>query len=187
MKKVSTILISVTFLFFAAASLYASGDAGGSSSPIMDFFFKVINFVALIAILYYFAKKPIALGLKNSAQATKKSLDDVRAAKEQAEKELDTFRQKMESMKQEAQAMVEEAKKEAEKEKERIIEEGKQLAESLKKQVQVAIEQEYRKAELDLKKWTAGETVKMAETLVKEKADDTHHKAYVKNFLDKLN
>ncbi len=184
MKKASIIFTVFSFLL-SATPLYAAGDSGGS--PIMDFIFKVINFAVLVGILYYFAKKPIAAGMRNSAQATKKSLDDVRAAKAQTEKELEEFRKTMENMKQEAQAMVDNAKKEAEAEKARIIEEGEKLAETLKAQVQVAIEQEYRKAELDLKKWTAGETVKIAEKLVKEQVDDKHHQAYVKNFLDQLN
>ena len=182
MKKIF-VLLSISILFLIEAAPVFAAEGGGSS---LDFLYKVINFLILLGILYYFAKKPIASGLKNSAQATKQNLDEARKAQQEVEAELEAFRGKLAQMKQEAQTMVENAKKEAEAEKERIITEGQALANRMKEQVRVAVEQEYKKAELELRQWTAEETVKMAEKLVQEKMDDSHHENLIKEYLNQL-
>ena len=185
MKKISVPLITA-LLFFGSVFPLVAAEGGESASPLLDFIFKVINFAILFGIIYYFAKKPIANGLKNSAQSAKQNLEEAREAQKQAEAELEEFRGKLAQMKQEAQAMVAEARKDAEAEKERIIAEGQQTAERMKAQVRVAVEQEYKKAELEIKQWTAEETVKMAEKLIEEKIEKTHHDHLIKDYLNQL-
>ncbi|MBF0278251.1 MAG: F0F1 ATP synthase subunit B [SAR324 cluster bacterium] len=183
MKKTSSLFIMITFLFiFGATPIFA---AEGSSSP-LDFIYKVINFAILIGLLYYFAKKPVGSGFKSSAESTKQNLDEARKAQKEVEAELEEFRGKLAQMKQEAQTMVENARKEAESEKDRIISEGQELANRMKEQVRIAVEQEYKKAELELRHWTAGETVKLAEKVIQEKINDSHHENLVKDYLNQL-
>ncbi len=182
MKKIF-VLLSTSILFLIEAAPLFAAEGGGAA---LDFVYKVINFSILLGILYYFAKKPIANGLKNSAQTSKENLEEARNAQKEVEAELEAFRGKLAQMKQEAQTMVENAKQEAEAEKERIITEGRALANHIKKQVRVAVEQEYKKAELELRQWTAAETVKMAEKLVQEKIDDSHHENLIKDYLNQL-
>lgn len=184
MNKLATFLIIVILWVVQTAPLFAA--EGGSGSPLLDFIYKFINFAVLFGVIYYFAKKPIANAMKNSATTAKQNLDEARDAQKQVEAELEEFRQKLAQMKEEAQTMVEEAKKEAETEKERIIEEGRRLAEKVKDQARVAIEQEYKKAEAELRRWTAEETVQLAEQQIQERIEASHHENLVKNFLNQL-
>ena len=184
MNKLSVLLSTALLLWGSSFPLYAAEE--GSGSPFLDFIFKVINFAVLFGVIYYFARKPIAYGLKNSAQNTKQTLQDARESQKHVNTELAAFREKLAQMKEETQTMVVEARQEAEVEKERIIAEGVALAEKMKAQVQVAIEQEYRKAEAELRQWTANETVKLAEERIKEKIDDTHHDNLIKVYLNQL-
>ena len=56
----------------------------------------------------------------------------------------------------------------------------------MKIQAQVAIEQEYRKAEAELRQWTASETIRLAEAQIKEKIDDARHDNLIKKYLNQL-
>lgn len=184
MNKLAAFLLATMLLVVQTTPLFAA--EGGSGSPLLDFVFKVINFAVLFGVIYYFAKKPVANLLKNSATTAKQNLDEARDAQKQVEEELEALREKLSKMKQEATTMVETAQEEAQKEKERIIAEGKALAEKMQEQARESIAQEYKKAEAELKRWTAEETVKQAEQQIKTRMDDSHQENLVKNFLNQL-
>ena len=183
--KIPSILLSFTILLLGGTfALYGAEEGSGSS--FLDFFFKVVNFAVLFGVIYYFARKPIANVLKNSAQNAKQTIEDAREAQKRANTELAAFREKWAQMRDETQTMLEEARQDANAEKERIIAEAVALAEKMKTQAQVAIEQEYRKAEAELRQWTASETIRLAEDQIKEKIDDARHDNLIKKYLNQL-
>ncbi len=185
MKKINiffTYLLFISPLFFIA---YAAGEDSGSSP--LEFVFRVMNFLILVGILYYFAKKPVGAGLKSSAEMAKKNLEEAREAKKQAEAELQGFQEKLSNMKQEAESLVANAQKDAENEKERIIAEAEALANRMKEQAKFSIDQEFRKAELELRQWVAKEAVQIAEEMIKKKIDDNYQEKLVKDYISQLN
>ena len=56
-----------------SAPLWAAGAEGQSS--MLDFFWKVVNTIILLAILYYFARKPISSALGMSAEEAKATIE----------------------------------------------------------------------------------------------------------------
>ena len=71
----------VLFASFWSITIYAaeSSDVG---SPLMDFVWKTLNVTVLVAIIYKFARKPVASALKSTAQSAKQVVDDARSAEE---------------------------------------------------------------------------------------------------------
>ena len=159
---VARIVILNVFLTYINTPLFAAESEGGGS-PLMDFIWKVVNVVVLVAIIYKFAKKPVGNALNSSAESAKKLISDAREAEEKLTAELDEMRGKIAGLEKEAEQMVKTARKDAEIEKERIIEEGRQEIERMKRQASFALEQERRKAEADLRHWIAEESVALAE------------------------
>ncbi len=152
----------------------------------LDFIWKVVNVTVLLAIIYKFAKKPLANALNNSASTAKKVIDDAREAEENISAELNEMRSKIAGLEEEAVQMVNSAKKEAELEKERIIEEGRQEIERMKKQASFALDQERRKAEDDLRHWIAEESVNLAENKLKQEMDQNQQNKLVTKYMDQL-
>jgi len=62
------LFIFVLFASFWSTALYAAGGSDGGSS-LMDFVWKTLNVAVLVAIIYKFARKPVASVLL-SADAT---------------------------------------------------------------------------------------------------------------------
>ena len=177
-------LLTLYLLIGQAALLYANeGAAEGHSS---DFLWKVVNFIILIGILVYFAKKPVQTSLTNSALEAKKELEDARALKQQVVNELQQFQTKLESLKQETEAMLKTAKMEAEMEKKEIIEEAQQLAQKLKTHAQFTIDQEYKKAQQDLRHWIAQELAQQAEAKLNQQLTPDHQNTLVNDYLKEL-
>ena len=172
------ILLSFISLVFAAQS--------EDSSAGLDFLWKVINFVVLIAIIYWFARKPVGSTMNSSAEYAKNQLDEARRAESKAIEEMKKMREKISELENETVAALEKAREEAETEKERILEEGKHEIERMRKQAQFSIEQEYRKAEFQLRQWFAAESLKLAEEKVKQKMTSARQNKLVKEYLDQL-
>ena len=104
---------------FLSTNIFAA--SGNTSSSLLDFIWKTVNVLILIAIIYKFAKKPLSNALSNNAQSAKQSIDEARIAEENISKNLKEMKSRISSLEKEAIEMVENAKKEAESEKNRII------------------------------------------------------------------
>ena len=176
----------ILFVSFWSTALHASvGEDGGS--PLLDFLWKVVNVVVLAAIIYKFAKKPVAAALGSSAEVAKTVLADARNAEEKISADLSEMRSKISGLEKEALEMVESAKKDAEDAKARIVEEGKLEIQRMKEQASFALKQEHRKAEDDLRRWIAEESVKLAEVTLKKEMNQNEQKKLVINFMDQIN
>jgi len=174
----------ILFVSFWSTTLYA---AEGSGSPLIDFIWKVVNIVVLAAIIYKFAKKPVAAVLGSSAESAKKALDDARKAEVKITADLSEMRSKILGLEKETLEMVESAKKDAKDVKARIVKEGKLEIQRMKQQASFALKQEQRKAEDDLRHWIADESVKLAGGTLKKEMNQNEQKKLVKNFVDQLN
>ena len=152
----------------------------------MDFIWKVVNVVVLVAIIYIFAKKPVGKALSSSADSAQKVISDAREAEVKLTAELDEMRGKIAGLEKEAEEIVKTARKDAAIEKERIIEEGRHEIERMKRQASFALEQERRKAEADLRHWIAEESVALAEKEMKQEMNQNQQNKLVKKYMDEL-
>ena len=99
MKRTGMYSVLLTGLLWAAP-LWAAGAEGQSS--MLDFFWKVVNTIILLAILYYFARKPISSALGKSAEEDKATIEEARQAEQRIEEELTKAREKLEKVEHEA-------------------------------------------------------------------------------------
>ena len=174
----------ILFVSFWSTTLYAAEGAG---SALIDFTWKVVNVVVLAAIIYKFAKKPVAAVLGSSAESAKKVLDDARKAEVKITADLSEMRSQILGLEKETLEMVESAKKDAKDVKARIVKEGKLEIQRMKQQASFALKQEQRKAEDDLRHWIADESVKLAEGTLKKEMNQNEQNKLVRNFVDQLN
>ena len=186
LKKMMRLFIFVMFASFWSTALYAAGGSDGDT-PLMDFIWKTLNVAVLVAIIYKFARKPVASALNSTAQSAKQVVDEARSAEERITSELSGMRFQISVLEKEAVEMVASAKKDAENEKARIIEEGSQELARMEKQARFTMEQERRKAEDDLRNWVAEESVKLAEEKLKKEMNQKHQAKLVKDYMNHLN
>ena len=173
-------------IFFLPLSSYIFASGGNNDSQLLDFVWKVVNVVVLVAIIYRFAKKPVSEALQNNATTAKQMIDNARDDEERIASSMKEMRLKISGLENEALEMVKSAKKDAEQEKKRIIEEGIKEIHRMTEQAGFALKQESRKAEDELRKWIAEESIKLAEKKLKTDINQTHQKKLINNFIDNL-
>ncbi|GAB6076256.1 F0F1 ATP synthase subunit B family protein [Desulfurobacterium crinifex] len=149
-------------------------------------FWKTVNTVILIAILYYLLKKPISKFISDGINAIASKFERAKQEKEEALSLLKEAEKKSQEARAEAERIVKYSQELAEKEKQQIIAEAKVTAERVIKMADEEIEKEVYKAKEELKKFAAMKAVELAEKKLKTAIDPETNKKLIESSLQKL-
>lgn len=173
------------FLWAAGTALAAGGEAG-HGHPWLDLLYKAINFLVLVAVIYWFARRPVAQGLAGLAKATREGfLASKRSAQEQ-EAQMAEQKRKLASLAEDLKRMVEEAKADVEREKQRAQADAHAQAAKIRAAAQMQIEQEVAKARMALREELAGQTLKLAEELIRQRMHPAEQQRLLADYLKQL-
>lgn len=181
----SAAFLAAVWIAATTASPALAAEAGGGD-PMMDFLFKVINFVVLAAILVYFARKPLAKMLRGAVQGARSELETAREAARAAEAKLAEQKSRIENLEADLTRLREEAREESRAESARIIEEAHTQAERIKAQIQMQVEQEFNKARAELKRQLADQTIQLAEANIEANMDAPRREALAQEAIQQM-
>lgn len=185
----SWVVVSVALCFcLAVGSAWAAGDAGGSLSTdkLIDLFWRVVNFAALMIILVKFGAKPIASGLAGRQKKIKDSIEDLESRRDKAEKTYREFEAKLAGMEKEIDTIVDKAVAQAEIEKAKILEKAENSAADMKRQAEMTVHNEITEARRKLKNDIADQATVMAEELIRKNLTDDDQVKIIEDYLDKV-
>jgi len=179
------------FLVLPLVSLFAStalAAAEGGSSPWTTsmLLWRVVNTVALLALLVYFLKKPLVNFFKERKAKIENDLAEAVEQRQRAEELIREYQSKLAGMEQELQKMRGELQKAAEGESLKVISNAEKMASAIIESAKIAAEQEVRKAKIALKDEAVTLAVEMAESLIREKISDDDRKKIVEDYLVKV-
>ncbi|MEJ2428880.1 MAG: ATP synthase F0 subunit B [Deltaproteobacteria bacterium] len=189
LKRSGTIVVlfgccSLT-VFLSAGMAWASGESGHSMWP--DFFYRLLNFTIMVAVLVFIFKK---LNLKSyftkRTETISNTLRDLEEKKKEAEKTYEEYKQKLARLDEETDRILKEYIEQGEREKAKIIANAEKAAAEIRKQTDIAIEQEIKSAKEGLQREIAELSVTAAETLLKEKIGDADQTKLVDDFMTKV-
>lgn len=193
-ERRSKLILSVGAVFVvivSAAVAFASGGGAehhaDSGAVMKDFFWRVVNFVILVGIVFWALKKANLKGSLADRQAQiEKSLREAREAREAAEAKLAEYTEKLAKANQEVDELRATMLKEAEAEKQRIIAEAKLTAEKIAKQAAQAADQEVLKARAELRVEAARLAVDLAAGKLAGAVQKADHDRMVQDYLGKV-
>ena len=172
-------------VFLSAAVAWASTEGGHSMWP--DFFYRLLNFVILVAVLVFVFKK---LNLKGyftkRTETISNTLRDLEEKKKEAEKTYEEYKRKLARLDEETDRILKEYIEQGEREKAKIIANAEKAAAEIRQQTDIAIEQEIKSAKEGLQREIAELSVTAAEALLKEKIGDKDQKKLVDDFMTKV-
>ncbi|MBW2557611.1 MAG: F0F1 ATP synthase subunit B [Deltaproteobacteria bacterium] len=161
------------------------GEDHGKAS-LINFGWRFLNFVVLLAILYKLSAKAIRNFFAGGRESIKASLEGAIAAKEEAEKRLREHSGRLDKATAEIQGIADMIKAQGLAEKDKIIEEAKRTAEKMKEDSTARMDQEFKEALKQLRTEAAELSVKMADEILKKNIEDKDHKNMVNDFLDRM-
>ncbi len=167
----------------------AQASAGGGEESVWNSWlltWKVINTIALIALLVYFVKKPLVAFFSERKEQIVKDLAEALEQREAALRLLADYKEKIAGMEQELERMRVELKKSAEGDSEKIMANAERMSSAMVESARVTAEQEVRKAREALKNEAVDLAVQMAETMIREKISENDRKRIVEDYLVKV-
>ena len=180
-------LLVVISVLLAFGVVWASGGGGESGfDKTKDLIYRIMNFTVLAGVLIFLLRKPIGKGLEARRQGIKDQLEDLERQKQEAEKKLAGYKEKLSQLDKEVEKIVAEYIQQGETLKAKIIEEAKSSADKLQEQAKKNIEHEFQKARQQLTAEITEQAVSMAEELIKQKINDEDQKRIIDEYLTKV-
>ncbi|CAB1063984.1 hypothetical protein D1BOALGB6SA_8773 [Olavius sp. associated proteobacterium Delta 1] len=180
------LLVLLSGVFSISTALGASGGEGGSKGWVSTDTFRVINFAVLAIVLVYLLRKPLSQALSSRIKVIKDELEDLEARKDEAEKKLAEYNEKLAQLEKEAETIVEDYIKQGNEAKERILKEAESSAEKLKTQARRNIEHEFELAKLKLQEEIFETSLEKAEEIIKNKFSEDDQDRMVDEYLKKV-
>jgi len=178
------VVIIILLLFFTSLS-YGAEEAAHHAT-FSDWFWRIINFAILVAILVIFAGKPFRNFLKQRSEALQKALEEARQARELAEKALKEVEERFSQKDAEIERVLNTARRVGEIERDNIIEEGKRLSERVIEEAKAGIELEKKKAIEKLKEEAALLAIELAEKKLREGLTEAEKKRLLEDSIKRI-
>jgi F-type H+-transporting ATPase subunit b len=188
-KKIGSALIVVfttLSVFLIGTALAASGGEFGSKRWVETDFFRVLNFAVLAGGLFFLLRKPIAQALGSRIKGIKEQLENLEARREEAEKRLAEYNEKLSQLEKEAEKIVAEYIKQGNEARARILKEAEEAAEKLQGQARRNIEREFEKAKKQLQEEIFEKSLTKAQEIITKKITADDQDRLVDEYLGKV-
>lgn len=181
--KTALMLLVLPVLLFATDAFASSEGSPWTTGMLL---WRVINTVALLAILVYVLRKPLVSFFSERKAQIQKDLDEAKEQRDQAEAMIKDYQKKLAGMEQELDKMRAELKKSADGESVKVVANAERMAATMVEAAKVAAEQEVRKAKIELKNEAVGLAIELAESLIREKINEDDRKRLVEEYFVKV-
>ncbi|MEL7497945.1 MAG: F0F1 ATP synthase subunit B [Planctomycetota bacterium] len=149
--------------------------------------FSLVVFLAMLAVLYYFAWGPIADGLEKREKNMADDIEGAKAANEQAQAQLKAYESKLAGAQDEAAALIAEAKNDALAAKERILAEAAEEAQRTKDRALADIEAAKNAAVRELAESSVDSAVSLAGNIVGRSLNKDDHSELIEKSIQQFN
>lgn len=146
------------------------GGLGAHDAP--PFLASIINFLALCAILYFIARKPLSSFLTERRREIEEGLLESKRIKEQAEAKHRDYQERLARLDSDLAQLKKEIVAAGEKERDRIVADAESTAARMRRETEFLVEQELKQLRIDLRREIVEEAVTTAERVLRERVTD---------------
>lgn len=174
--------VALTALLAGAAPAYAAG--GGEESG--GLLWPIVNFALLVAVLVYFARKPIEAFFADRRASIERDLEEAAQLRAEAEERFSRWQRRLADLDAEIGRIREMTRQLAEAERERILEDATESAERIRRDASAAIDQEVRRSRAALRDEASALAVELAAQLLEERVTDDDRSRLIDEFIDRV-
>ena len=179
--------ITVLAAVLLPAAVFAGADGGSSTGrQLYDLVMRIINFVILFGVLIYFLRKPARSFIENSIETIRKLITDAEETRKIAQAKIKEAEEKLAGLSREVEELMEHAREESEAEKARVLSEAEEAVKKLKRDASLAIQQELKKSQEELRNEVAEIAVTIAREIIQENIQEKDHTRFIAEYLEKL-
>jgi F-type H+-transporting ATPase subunit b len=183
---IRVLTIAALLLGVAPSAALASEGGGGLISLDKSIVIQAINFGLLLFILVKLLYKPLMAKMEERTEAIRKSLEEAKAARADAERERAEHAAKLQAAYAEAQAIRATALKEAAEEQRRLVEAARGEATRLVESARSELAQDVRRARQELRQEVSDLAITVAERLIRKSLRDEDHRRIVEDAIGRV-
>jgi F0F1-type ATP synthase membrane subunit b/b' len=146
----------------------------------------LFNTALLFGLLFKFARAPVAKALVERRKRIMRGIDEAAAMKEEARRQLDHYRQKLDNLDSEVERVKREMREGAEFERKRILDEAASRRTRLEQEARVLIQQELEALRDDLTRETSRAALRSARELLVANTSTDDHRRLCEEYLETL-
>lgn len=155
-------------------------------SPSLPLIAQTVNFIALIALITWMAKKPLKAHLEKRRALVKEDMEAAEKLEQQARETLNTLEARLAGLDNEIAGLRAQLIKEGESERDRIISEGTERAKRIRRDAEFQITQRFKQLRKDLLQEASDTAVELAAKLIERQLDEAGHKRLADDYLGSL-
>lgn len=176
----------VVVLLSAGSILAASGHEAAPKGWVATDTYRIMNFVVLAAGLFIIIRKWAVPIFRDRIKGIKDQLEDLEAKKQEAEKKLAQYNERLSLIDKEAKKISENYIEQGKEAQARILEEARASAEKLEAQVLRQIETAFERARVNLQGAILEKAIEKAEAKIREKISAEDQDRLVDDYLEKV-
>jgi F-type H+-transporting ATPase subunit b len=183
---IRVLTIAALLLGVVPSAVLASEGGGGLISLDKSIVIQAINFGLLLFILVKLLYKPLMAKMEERTEAIRKSLEEAKAARADAERERVEHAEKLQAAYAEAQAIRATALKEAAEEQRRLVEAARGEATRLVESARSELAQDVRRARQELRQEVSDLAITVAERLIRKSLREEDHRRIVEDAIGRV-
>lgn len=181
----------VRWLVAAAGLVPAMALASGGGHEVelesgFTLLMRLVNFLLLAGLLYYFLRKPIRNFLNQRQQGVREALEEAERARAEAESRFKEMERRLGQAQKEMEELRRMLLEQGRQEKERILAHAQKEAEKIRKQAEMAAEQELKKAKSLLRREAVELAARIAEAILRERIDSKDHERLIRQYVESV-
>lgn len=177
-----TQLFALALLLAVAGPAFAESEGGHGGS----LFWQVANVLLLLAVLIYFARKPVLGYLASRRDTIEKNLESSAQLLAESERKLAEWNRKAAGLDQEAETIRASTLRAAEAERDRILADARVTAERIRQAANAVAERELRTAQESLRREAADLAIELAAKILREQVNDGDRNRLVDEFIGRI-
>ncbi len=162
------------------------GIPGSVMNVNLTIIMQIVNFGALLAILYLLLWEPLTRFLDERSQSIQNDIESAKNKKAKADKVLREYRETLHDARDEVASLIEEGRRRGEEKEREVIEEARREAGRIKKRTEAELRGEVEAARRELRKDFAAVSVSIAEKILTREIKEEDHHAFVEEALHGL-
>lgn len=151
-----------------------------------ELIFPAINFAGLVAVLFFFARKPVATMVRERRAAIKSMVEEAEHQKADAEKKFREYEQKLQNYEHEAKQAVEKAKVDAEDLRKKLLLAASSAGEKMIKDSEASVQANLEEFKQKIRIEVVNKAVEMSEKMIRDRLSSDDHRRIVNEYVEKV-
>jgi F-type H+-transporting ATPase subunit b len=167
-------------------ALPAWGSDAEHGPSTMDLVWQAVNLATVLAVIFYLVRKPVAAFFGDRRESIKNDIDGAADLLEKAEARYSDWQRKLIDLESEMDEIRATARSRAEDERDQILAEARDSADRIKRDAVAAVDQELRRAQVDLRQESADLAIDLADKLLREHVNEADRDRLLDEFITRV-